>query len=965
MKKLTLATLLGLFLLASSLGLFPGSSNETKPDSNLPVIQNAKPIVAPGKDGVLNKEAIMAKAASLAVPFVKNVGQFDSEVRYAADLFNGRFFLTDKELVYSLIKRSGKKSAKQDKHLQKIEPEKSMPGKGLAFKEFFVDKNGIKIDFKSSGEEQAKTKVSYFKGNDPSKWRSGVASYQGVSLGQVYPGIEVKLKASGKNVEKIFYVSPQSNVAEIKIGVAGVNGLEVAADGRLLLKNSLGELAMRAPIAWQEIAGQRHDVKVSYRLLGKKYYGFAVLGDFNKNYTLVIDPDLDTLMVSTFLGGSWNDMGNSLALDSTGNVFLAGHTTSTDFPTTDGAYNRNNGYPNRNDVFISKLDRNLTTLLASTFMGGSSRDEANSLALDSEGNVYMTGITNSADFPTTPGAHDQRFNIHGTSADAFISKLNGDLNILLASTYLGGNNHDVGNSLALDSAGNVYLTGNTWSKDFPITFSAYNGIFTDHTAFISKLNSDLTTLLASTFLGGELGAESMSIVLDRAGNVHVTGDTYSHDFPTTPGAYDRTYTPSYMGPNVFVSKLDPNLTTLLASTFLGGNYSDSANSLDLDRSDNVYVTGYTYSADFPTTTGAYDQTHNSYGDVFISKLNNNLTTLLASTFLGGNYVDVANSMVLDSSGNVYLTGKTQSIDFPTTIGAYDQTYNGDVYDGDVFVSKLNTNLTELLASTFLGGLNNIWGEEHAQEQPEVLEEFGHSLALDHLGNVYVTGTTGSRDFPTTQGAFDQSNNNYYDVFVSKLNNGFTNINVSAPNGSENWMEGSIHNINWTSPKSITSINIDYSIDCGNTFKAVVTGIANSGIFAWLIPNSLSTSCLVRISDAADASISDNSDAVFSILMNLDLQAERREVKSFSIMKQYGQIQFMITHPEVPVAEYSIMRRKGTEDFVLLKAVTPSELQNNQFKLQDKYLDKGATYTYRAEAYNSSGQLVGISAEKTI
>ncbi len=922
------------------------------PDLRSPAVQSTG-----GRDfktGALNKEEIISRAVSLAVPFVQNVGQFDARVKYAADLFSGRFFLTGKELVYSLSKPSDGKVAQQDKHKRSMKPESNIPGKGLVFREFFIDKKGVKIGFKSVGEQKAETVISYFKGNDTGKWRSGVASYQSVSLGQVYPGVEVKLKASGKNVEKVFYVSPQSDVTGIRIGVSGVKGLRIAEDGRLIFKNSLGELAMRAPVAWQEIAGQRHDVKVDYRLLGKNFYGFAVSEGYDKGHLLIIDPDLDTLMASTFLGGGGWSRANSLALGSDGNVYLTGYAWSDIFPTTPGAYDRSaTGGPS---VFVSKLNSSLTVLLASTYLDGGVWEYGNSLAIDNSGNVYLTGWTESADFPTTPGAYDNTYNpgiYNGYSGDVFISKLNSELTILLASTFLGGSVYDFGKSLALDSAGNVYLTGYTNSDDFPTTAGAYDRCFNDagyaYDIFISKLNSGLTKLLASTYLGGCNADYGQSMVLDDSGNICLAGYTKSLDFPSTAGAYDRSYNGNW---DVFVSKLNGGLTALLASTYLGGSKGERGNSLVLDGSGNVYLTGYTHSpADFPTTIGAYDQVAHGSHDVFVSKMNNSLSKLLASTLLGGSNDDEGDSLTLDSFGNVYLTGWTYSADFPTTGGAFERSFNG--YSTDVIISKLSDDLTKLLASTFLGG--NYY-------------DYGRSLALDSAGSVYLTGETRSQDFPVTPKAYDHS---YKTIFISKLRNksgSLKSITLTSPNGGEIWTGNTDCTITWKSSGTIDEVRIEVSTDNGTAWGDVVVATANDGSYAWTVPNTPSPQCLVRISDAGNPAVKDTSNTVFSIIMDpslLSLQVERREARAFSIVHQYGQIQFLFGTTSVPVARFSILRREGSGDFVSIRTIATSELQNNQFQMLDKYLQKDTSYTYRVEAYDTSGRLLGVSAEKNI
>jgi len=913
---------------------------------------------ARASDQVLNKTEILAKAASISNPFVKNVGQFAGEVTYAADLFAGRFFLTGKELVYSLSRPAERKVVRPDQRGRDEKFEKGTSANGLVFREFFIDHKGARIDFKSMGEQQAETAVSYFRGSDPSRWRSGVASYQGVSLGQVYPGVEVKLKASNRNVEKVFYVSPRVDVGRIKIGVAGVAGLKIAKDGRLLLKSGFGELAMRAPVAWQEIAGRRCDVKVGYRLLANNQYGFSVTGSYDKNHALIIDPDLD-IMAATFLGGSDFDYGLSLVLDGSGNVYMSGSTDSFDFPTTKRAYDRT---PNRifSDVYISKLDGSLTKLLASTYLGGDNSDSGHCLALDGAGNVVLLGRTNSSNFPTTTGAYDQSLNGSDGSDDLFVSKLDSNLMTLIASTYLGGGKTEFFNSLALDDSGKIYLTGTTYSPDFPTTDGAYDrhfGSFAD--VAISKLDANLSRLLASTYLGGEFGDDiGGSLALDGLGNVYLTGATRAVDFPTTPGAYDRICDRIHCH-DAFVSKLDDRLTTLKASTFIGGDGWDGGESLALDQVGNVYLTGGTTSTDFPTTTWAYHQSHNGSLDVFVSKLNSDLTWLLASTYLGGSRQEFGVHIALDRSSNVYITGETYSTDFPVTTGSY---IGGKT---DIYFLKLSCDLTKLQFSSYLGGsdaINDSGGEESA-----------NSLALDDLNNVFLAGMTSSGDFPITAGSYDRTHNGQKDAFVVKLHTLFSvctpgtvsDIVVISPDGSESWLAGTIQSIAWKTIGTSTTMKIEYSFDMGVHWIEVVAATANNGIYPWTVPATPSRLCLVRISDAANPAISDASDAVFSILLDLDLQAERREIKAFSVMRQYGAIQFLGAISDYPIAQYRLMRRKGDEGFITLETIAPSELQNNQFQMQDKYLEKGTHYTYRVEAFGANGELIGISSEKSI
>src|SRR3990172_7957558 len=589
------------------------------------------------------------------------------------------------------------------------------------------------------------------------------------------------------------------------VGSRPGGGLWVNEHGELVAETELGPVKFTKPVAYQEIDGKRVDVAVDYILQNTKpetqnskrqfpkssiqnlsstsigdpkskivnhkcIYGFAV-ASYDRTKDLIIDP----LLASTYLGRTGYDVGYSLAIDTSGNVYVTGYTASTDFPTTSGAYDIsfNGGYY---DVFVSKLDGGLTSLLASTYLGGSGDDSGllastygggsgddsgGSLVLDTSGNVYVTGHTWSTDFPTTSGAYDTSFNSGGYYPyDVFVIKLDGELTSLLASTYVGGSSGDHGRSLAIDPSGNVYVPWLTCSLDFPTTSGAYDTSRNNYgDVFVSKLDGGLTRLLASTYLGGSSIQRGNSLALDTSGNVYVTGFTYSRDFPTTSGAYDTSYNGGggfyVYGADAFVSKLNSGLTSLLASAFLGGYSYEEGYSLALDTIGNVYVTGETRSANFPTTSGAYDTSQNGgfYDyNVFVSKLDGGLTSLLASTYLGGSSHDRGDSLALDTIGNIYVTGETRSTDFPTTSGSYDTSFNGGDYD--VFVSKMDGGLTRLQTSMFLGGSYS---------------DQGYSLALDTSGNVYVTGRTGSTDFPTTSGAYDDTSyNGSSTAFVSKL-----------------------------------------------------------------------------------------------------------------------------------------------------------------------------------------------------
>jgi hypothetical protein len=575
----------------------------------------------------------------------------------------------------------------------------------------------------------------------------------------VYKGIEVKLNAYGDNVEKLFCVKPGAAPEDITIQIEGADTLKVNEEGLLVAETVLGDIQFTKPVAYQDIDGGKILVAAKYRLIEKSaatheagpVYGFEI-GEYDKTRELVIDP----LLSSTYLGGAKGDYGASMVLDAEGNVYVTGWTKSSDFPKTTGIYDKSYGGGD-GDAFVSKLSGDLTSLLASTFLGGTFLDSGNAITLDSEGNVYVTGTTYSKDFPTTTDAYNNAYNNKG---DAFVAKLNGSLTSLLAATYLGDEENDEGNSITISSDGSVYVTGVTFSSDFPASADAYDNFYDgDGDAFVSKMNGDLTNLLASTFFGGGLADFGSSVFIGQDGSVYVGGKTSSSTFPVTD-AYDSTYNGG--DADAFISKMDEDLSTLVAFTYIGGSSTDYGNKATIDSDGNIYIAGWTVSSNFPTTAGAYGGSFGGgEGDAFVSKLDGDLKSLLASTYLGGSADDNCYSVAVDSSGNIYAAGLTVSSDFPTTTGAYNTSFGGG--DGDVFVSKLDENLGSLSASTYLGG---------------TALDYGNSVAVSSDGSVYVTGFAGSSDFPTARGSYDTSSNGSDDIFISKLDSGLS-VDVEA------------------------------------------------------------------------------------------------------------------------------------------------------------------------------------------
>jgi hypothetical protein len=384
-------------------------------------------------------------------------------------------------------------------------------------------------------------------------------------------------------------------------------------------------------------------------------------------------------------------------------------------------------------------------LVYSTYIGGSGDERGYAIAVDGSGNAYVTGSTYSTDYDVTPGA----FQTDG-GGDVFVTKLSARGTVLVYSTYIGGSSDDRGYGIAVDGSGYAYVTGATWSTNYPVTPGAFQtkngGGLGD--VFVTKLNPMGTALVYSTYIGGSYWDEGYAIAVDGSGYAYVTGYTKSTDYDVTPGAFQTTKGGKQ---DVFVTKLNAAGTALVYSTYIGGSGYEVGYGIAVDGSGNAYVTGYTESTDYDVTPGAFQTTKEGYRDVFVTKLNETGTALVYSTYIGGSGGDEGYGIAVDGSGNAYVTGYTWSTDYDVTPGAF-QTTNGG--GRDVFVTKLNATGTALVYSTYIGGSNN---------------DEGYAIAVDGSGNAYVTGWTISTDYDVTPGAFQTTNGGGRDVFVTKLN----------------------------------------------------------------------------------------------------------------------------------------------------------------------------------------------------
>jgi hypothetical protein len=687
---------------------------------------------------------VAQRLAVLERGWVPNAGQWDERAAFAAPGFFGITWVTkDGELWHVASKEDCEKRTPEAG-----EPEvpfkrfrKPCPTRSWVVSERWVggEVKGIR------GEEELETKVSYFIGNDPAKHRSGLPSYRYVSLGEVWPGVEVKLKASQKTVEKLFYVRPGADLAKVRVELRGANRLRLSEQGELVIETGLGELVLSKPVAWQEKDGQKLPVQASYRLFGKSRYGFAVQGA-DPSLPLVIDP----ILQSTYLGGSEDDRAFALAIGPAPNydVYVAGLTLSTNFPNTAGGAQESKGSGSSSDAFVARLNAALTQNLQSTYLGGNWDDEARALAIAGSGEVYVAGITRSTNFPNTAGGAQESI---GGFFDAFVARLSADLTSNPQSTYLGGSAADRAHALAIAGSGDVYVAGETASTNFPNTAGgaqASKGGWSD--AFVARLNAALTQNLQSTYLGGSGHDRAFALAIAGSGEVYVAGETESTNFPNTGGGAQG-YGGGY---DAFVARLNASLTSNLQSTYLGGSGHDRAFALAITGSGEVYVAGETGTSNFPNTSGGAQESYGGAYDAFVARLNASLTSNLQSTYLGGSDVDGAYALAIGPapSYDVYVAGFTFSPNFPNTAGGA-QASKGGYWDA--FVARLNASLTSNPQSTYLGGSN--WDEAGA-------------LAIHpSTGQVYVAGWTQSANFPHTGGGAQASHGGGADdAFVARL-----------------------------------------------------------------------------------------------------------------------------------------------------------------------------------------------------
>jgi gliding motility-associated-like protein len=747
-----------------------------------------------------------------SIQFIQNLGQWDPDILYQAEIQNGYLQIARDGLHYifydgtRMSHHPGFQDGDQSSNARLNDPEDFSPIDMHATALLFKGRSDL---IKVVSEEKQTVYYNYFIGRDPSRWASKVPAYSAIKYQDIYPGIDMKLYSEQGYIKYDLIVEPGADISQIKFEYEGLESIRLAHSS-LYAETSLNTIIENTPFAYQLVKGDTVKVDCRFILRGNSV-SYELSEGFDSNQTLIIDP---LLIFSTYSGSTADNWGNTATFDEAGNVYSGG-TVRMDLggllPVTNRAYQREFG--GIWDLAILKFDSTGSDLLYGTYLGGSGTETPFSMIVNNQNELVIFGVTGSGDFPMTDLAYDSIFdggavitNAIGnynleymgvdflSGSDLFIAKLSGDGSRLLASTYLGGSNNDGINNapgfplsrnygdefrgeVNIDNENNIYIVANTASEDFPIVRGfqgSYGGGTQD--AIVAKLNDDLSNLIWSTYLGGSLADAAYGIRITRNGRIFCTGGTMSEDFPVTQDALNSEFGGDVDG---FVTAISSNGDTLIASTFLGTNVYDQAYFLDIDQNEDVYILGQT-SGTYPVSIGVYT---NPLSGQFIHKLSSHLDQTLFSTVVGSESAipDISlTAFLVNDCGNIFLSGWGGNVNSPNWFGRNIPKFNGgntfdmpisdDAYqkvtDGsDFYLMVLSENAEKLLYGTFLGSLNMGAGE-HVD---------GGTSRFDKRGIVYhaICACQDNSQFPTTPGVWSNINNN------SNCNNGVFKFDLSS------------------------------------------------------------------------------------------------------------------------------------------------------------------------------------------
>lgn len=582
--------------------------------------------------------------------------------------------------------------------------------------------------------QQAPGEFHFLLGNDPQDWHRHVPSFDDVRYSDAWPGIDVRLHQVLNHLEYDIIVSAGADERDAIVRCDGIDGITIGADGALWLNTPLGPIRQAPPISRQvTFNGEIVQASCRYRVVDSRHFGFEVT-DRLVGAALVIDPGLTW---ATFLGGSSGDWTERVRVLDSGKLLVVGASESLDFPVTPGVFDSTLGGPTASDATVTVLSANGDAVVFSTYLGGLLNEQAYACDVAGDGSIAIGGFTESSDFPTTEAAFDRTMN---GSNDAFVALLSADGSDLSFSTYFGGTGACLERvrGLGITSAGVIVAAGLTcnFATDFPVTPQAFDTTLGGSSeGFVSWLDPSLSgpaQLICSTLLGGSMSDQIRDLTMSPGDEPVVVGETTSSDFPTTPNAFQGSIAGG------FVTRLAEDGTSLIASTIVPAAFPLA---VVADRG-TILISG-TATAALPVTPNAYDTTWNGSHDAFVSRLDGQLSRLLASTYVGGSEFDSAAGLATDRTGRIVFVGSTSSADFPVTPGAFDAVHEGGLSTS--VVGCLTADLSALDYASFLGPS---WQVASGANDVAVLEG----------ADVVVVGDGAFSGFPVTTGAFDETFN---------------------------------------------------------------------------------------------------------------------------------------------------------------------------------------------------------------
>ncbi len=719
-------------------------------------------------------ESVMAAAPKLRASadfgrmplyFIANEGQHDSQVSYYIQGADKTLYFTRQGVTYVLNgpHASEAKDLAAPASLDMLSH--SAVPECWAVKLDFV---GASADVTPVGREKTEAVISYFR-ESQDQWKTGIPTYSRVLYPNLWPGIDLAYSGSTQELKYQFAVAPGVDPGRIRLAYRGASAVTLNEAGELEVRTPAGGFRDAAPEAYQEIAGKRVSVEVSYALepaasgLEAATYGFR-LGAYDAGRPLVIDPAV--VVYCGYIGGASEDYAYGVAADGNGAAYVTGRAYSgAGFPVSVGPDTTHNG---NFDAFIAKVNSQGTGFLYCGFIGGSGMDVGTGVAVDANGNAFVIGQTQSSEtsFPEIVGPDLS----HNGGWDVFVAKVNSAGTGLVYCGYVGGSLDDFpagggqsGSGIAIDDSGNAYIAGNTSSTEtsFPVGGGpdvTHNG---DSDAFVAKVNAGGTSLAFCGYLGSLDGYEFCNgLALDASGSLYIAG--YVGDDPAFPRLVGPDLT--HNGSNdTFVAKLSPSGNAWVYCGFIGGSGDDRGWAVAVDGAGCAYVTGHTTSTNLPVS-GGLDASFNGYQDVFVAKVNPGGSGLMYCGYIGGTGDDKAYNIAVDGAGCAYVTGLTASSEtngFPVTVGP-DLTYNSGT---DAYLAKIDPAGSGLVYCGYVGGADG---------------DYGRGVAVDKCANAFVVGDTYSTQttFPETVGP-DTTFNALGDGFVAKVSSAVSGKNTVA------------------------------------------------------------------------------------------------------------------------------------------------------------------------------------------